>query len=728
MIPDKLYIPTTTLNFNNIMASESISPAGFYPVRGFGYKRFDKVKPNNLDKRIILYDKYPIFDINDIELENYPLVIMVTRQHIGEDIICEYKDGVFYAEETIYLNPFSTKIYFRNEDEKRRTFLKVEQSLNTKMVPIYQNDILVKTLNVNYFEWKNNDITDSAIDFSKHISKDRRINKLKGLLYAYLFGANRSLPPEVVASKKLVKKLQNLLSAIITNPDGYVNYKQEEELRILYRKINETFYQVEGLEKILQNRIKQKEEQYHCSNFAEILKKEDLYDTWYQKQNLKPSYRINPFNLSYSHKSSNKKDSEYNNNKSEETQKYFDAYFSELEKAIDKHLKSANTNVLDLPILQHCNRVEGIPSDKTGFQTKLFNEYCEEHWNSEEFLASRLDFATAGGKLFREELQDSWENSSSKSYINDLRKNLASHTPFTLNSVTNLTLQSFAVFCKKGEEDIDKLEDYLISNGIGDFRIAFSLWGIVFGFANMPKTLANDLFLSNDRTYKSDVYKYIFKQIHGIELEGEFESKEEKEVVVIPSQLNGDMNNNKPEAIATDNNIHNEDPSLELENKLRSLELKLVLLKDIKDKYEQHKYNISNLLFDDIGKIRGVGTKTLQKIKDALGHVDEDLKSTQLQSEPPLPLHQSTGLFLSDFDFLSSDNEFIVTVSHQNKDWKKDLKWFIESHKISHKDYNKYWKDKPTDNESIIKQFIFFKEEIYKSSEDLLRRFYFSNE
>jgi len=244
----------------------------------------------------------------------------------------------------------------------------------------------------------------------------------------------------------------------------------------------------------------------------------------------------------------------------------------------------------------------------------------------------------------------------------------------------------------------------------------------------MPKTLANDLFLSNDRTYKSDVYKYIFKQIHGIELEGEFESKEEKEVVVIPSQLNGDMNNNKPEAIATDNNIHNEDPSLELENKLRSLELKLVLLKDIKDKYEQHKYNISNLLFDDIGKIRGVGTKTLQKIKDALGHVDEDLKSTQLQSEPPLPLHQSTGLFLSDFDFLSSDNEFIVTVSHQNKDWKKDLKWFIESHKISHKDYNKYWKDKPTDNESIIKQFIFFKEEIYKSSEDLLRRFYFSNE
>ncbi|NBL00124.1 MAG: hypothetical protein EOM50_19365, partial [Erysipelotrichia bacterium] len=108
------------------MASESISPAGFYSQRNFGYKRFDKVKLNNLEKRIILYDKYPDFDINDIELENYPLVIEVTLQHMGEDIIHEYKNGIFYAEETIYLNPFSTKIYFRSKDEKDRNFYKVE--------------------------------------------------------------------------------------------------------------------------------------------------------------------------------------------------------------------------------------------------------------------------------------------------------------------------------------------------------------------------------------------------------------------------------------------------------------------------------------------------------------------------------------------------------------------------------------------------------------------------
>ena len=40
MIPKHLYIPTCSQNFNNIMSSESISPAGFYERRNFGMKRF----------------------------------------------------------------------------------------------------------------------------------------------------------------------------------------------------------------------------------------------------------------------------------------------------------------------------------------------------------------------------------------------------------------------------------------------------------------------------------------------------------------------------------------------------------------------------------------------------------------------------------------------------------------------------------------------------------------
>ena len=52
----KLYIPTTSLNFNNILSTESISPKGFYASRGFGYSRWFSIPENNLDGAILLYE------------------------------------------------------------------------------------------------------------------------------------------------------------------------------------------------------------------------------------------------------------------------------------------------------------------------------------------------------------------------------------------------------------------------------------------------------------------------------------------------------------------------------------------------------------------------------------------------------------------------------------------------------------------------------------------------
>jgi hypothetical protein len=53
----KLYIPTTTLNFNNILSSESISPKAFYEKRDFGYSRWNVIEENNLDNSVLLYKK-----------------------------------------------------------------------------------------------------------------------------------------------------------------------------------------------------------------------------------------------------------------------------------------------------------------------------------------------------------------------------------------------------------------------------------------------------------------------------------------------------------------------------------------------------------------------------------------------------------------------------------------------------------------------------------------------
>lgn len=50
-----------------------------------------------------------------------------------------------------------------------------------------------------------------------------------------------------------------------------------------------------------------------------------------------------------------------------------------------------------LPVIQN-NRIIEIPSQKE-FLTKLFNEYLEEAYTSDEFIQSRYEFARSGERF-----------------------------------------------------------------------------------------------------------------------------------------------------------------------------------------------------------------------------------------------------------------------------------------------------------------------------------------
>ena len=55
----KYYIPTSTSNFNCLLADESISPCGFYQKRAFGYRSFTKVPLNDNEALLPLFDPCP---------------------------------------------------------------------------------------------------------------------------------------------------------------------------------------------------------------------------------------------------------------------------------------------------------------------------------------------------------------------------------------------------------------------------------------------------------------------------------------------------------------------------------------------------------------------------------------------------------------------------------------------------------------------------------------------
>jgi hypothetical protein len=144
----KLYIPTCTLNFNNIFSTESISPKAFYQRREFGNKRFYPVEANSLDGVVLLYSKYPRYDVEDSELENYPMVIEIESDDYPSGIIKKHVSHsgveVYVSASTIYLNPFHTKIYFDSYAERQGVLTKAAQSLENKFEKLYGANLVVK--------------------------------------------------------------------------------------------------------------------------------------------------------------------------------------------------------------------------------------------------------------------------------------------------------------------------------------------------------------------------------------------------------------------------------------------------------------------------------------------------------------------------------------------------------------------------------------------------------
>lgn len=59
------------------MATESISPAGFYNRRGFGNKRYYKVQANDFNNVIMLYSKFPQYQVENGDIENGAMVIEI---------------------------------------------------------------------------------------------------------------------------------------------------------------------------------------------------------------------------------------------------------------------------------------------------------------------------------------------------------------------------------------------------------------------------------------------------------------------------------------------------------------------------------------------------------------------------------------------------------------------------------------------------------------------------
>lgn len=482
-----LYIPTTTLNFNNILSSESISPKAFYEQRGFGYNRWSSIPENDMPNAILLYDKPFALSRPDNGLEDHPLFIEIKAD---EDFPC-VGHGVYYCDHTLYLSPWRARFIFLSDKDMISTESMSESSIETKMVSLYKKRLEVSR-----------SISGQALSFTrpdvplneKAIDDDRWVNKMKGLLYGYYIGALLSTTPESVDRMNTLQEIRNIFSSILSSERHQPTPIQDERLGELLNKINYT----SPVYKILKQLS---DEDGKIMRAIQQLRKCGCLTNgfWTDKDNM---LRLLTSSTA----------------KHNEAFAWLEAEESRLKAEMRRQ---GNTiKVSDEEIITGDKRVTKI-SDKV--LQSIRDRDVTMAWVN-DILSSR----EYNGKIgtFNKALSDKltfrakdiygseWESSDVKRELNQMRRFIAGAEAEP--TWTNGYISSMAAVLLKGD-DWDKLLAFMRSKSMYDYRLAFAFYGELNGFANLTRDFT-DVLLTADRYYVADVIREFNGQLLGDDL------------------------------------------------------------------------------------------------------------------------------------------------------------------------------------------------------------------
>jgi ssDNA-binding Zn-finger/Zn-ribbon topoisomerase 1 len=496
----KLYIPTSSLNFNNIMSCEAISPVAFYSKRNFGYKIFEKVELNNFDNSVLLFDQFPDFHIPKSNMVNYPMIIEVDVNDIEKDGLKELKGGISQYDRTIYINPFSSKIYLVSDEHKNTILSRSESSAETKLVSLYLNSI--KVYNGGKKKYTLKGVSDLPSLNMEEIGNDIQKNRIKGFAYSYIIAANNSISKDTVRIKNIVKKITNLSSAIVNSASGYGTSQQNDDLRGLLQQLDSQQY----------NDVKAYLKSVLPKEWGEVWQK--LYFQFGLRMSSKYSYESYfPLLIDKTKYSSIL----------QELNRWCENVEHENINSKPK-FEWKNIALAANKLTQYEDTISNKPETIKMYKDLINDVFITTDVTESSFSSERSILADNITKKIKSYIGKEWDNSNAKKYLNMLRRNLAGQEEFNVKWDIGL-ISAIGAFILKGD-DFEKLSDFLVSNEIEDGRLAFGFYGCICGFANLSRAYTSS-FYNADIQYITTTYKTTFKQLHNIELEGVL-PKEEK--------------------------------------------------------------------------------------------------------------------------------------------------------------------------------------------------------
>lgn len=484
----KFYIPTSSLNFNNILSTESVSPKAFYECRKFGYGRWTSIPENSCDFAVTLYDSPGMFVREQSDLEDHPLLI----EYSTDEDFKKVGDGTYVSDHTLYLNPAITRFIFFTEQDKKVTLSLSESSLETKLVSVYGQRIFVETFEKRYAPIGVH-VPDNVNEVE--VEKDMLINRLKGLLYGYYVGASVAATPDQVKKIGIYRQIENMFAAIASSSNRMPTDAQREQLEQAFAELN----RFDPLYKAL---LEFECEASRVDQLLTILRKFGKDVSPNDVEALVASLKNEVVGESYGMRWVKEKiqhvQSQMTGNRD-----YLSPEKDEILVIDGKLAKVSNECISDKQLQKLFIAWANEVLVKPEFNGKLSS--CKEE------LADALTFKA------KEILGSEWvDGNPVRHYLNAMRKHIIGKNEFN-EEWKNGLLSSMAAVLSKGD-DWDGLLRFMQSKGLTDYRLAFAIYGELNGFANLTRDFT-DIVLGGRNKERRAMYQEFCGQLHGLQID-----------------------------------------------------------------------------------------------------------------------------------------------------------------------------------------------------------------
>lgn len=508
----KLFIATSSLNIDNILSTECIAPLSFYNARNYGYNTFCGLDLIPFKNVLILFSKIPYFEIRDDEHDSRPIVLEIDIDekttpltHIFEN------DGVhvYSLDNILNLSPFNTRILFYNVKDLNHSRLSCTDSLTNKLGDYFKFDLCKGDFNLAYLSGLNIHVEDACKDYDAKVLQNNKLNVVKGFIWGFYLGISKSVSSDSAVLLKIQKRIYDIV-ATLKNNGGFGNSSFYQELKQLDTDFRKFDPSMRRCKKMWDNTLAELAIPSDALNkLLNLYDEENVLKTNFMKKNGLRSY------VSLS---------QYGYDNIEAYRDSLKSYTSQIVKEDQrKHVTEfsvANTFDLD-PTYETCMLTKDTQ------ETMLYNKFIDTIlWHGtaptpDTLRTDRFNIATQitiSAKNIWESLNWQWEGSPAQQFMNDLRQNIKSFTPFDVKEQDNLILKALAAFILKGE-DFDAIVQFCEDNSYSDYSYSLALWGATIGYVKIPKPIIASI--ANIPSF-GDNYRAICTLLYNTELKGEW--------------------------------------------------------------------------------------------------------------------------------------------------------------------------------------------------------------